>query len=100
MARRRLASDQPALRSPLGLAGAAAEHEAAEGEAKAEGADRERADRDALPPHRHLLPAPDCLALLLGQLLPTPLLAQGATCLEAQVEVIEDLGAVGHATSV
>jgi hypothetical protein len=84
----------------LRLARAAAEDEAAEREAKAEGADREGADGNALPPHRHLLPAPDCLALLLGQLLPTPLLAQGATCLEAEIEVVEDLGTVGHATSV
>ena len=40
------------------------------GEAEAERADREGADRDALAPHRHLLPATDRLALLVGQLLP------------------------------
>ena len=79
---------------------AAAEDEAAEGEAQAERAEREGADGDALAPHRHLLPAADRLPLLLGQLLPAPLLAQRAACLETEIEVVEDLGAVGHASSV
>ena len=88
----------------LGLCGrlacAAAEDEAADGEAETEGADREGADRDALAPHRHLLPAADRLALLLGQLLAATLLAQRAAGLEAEVQVVEDLGAVRHVTSV
>src|SRR5262245_28859668 len=78
----------------------AAEHEAAEGEAEPERADRERTDSDGLSPHRHLPPAPDRLALLLGQLLSTALLPQCAARLQAEVEVVEDLGAVGHGTSV
>ena len=85
---------------PLGLAGAAPEDEPTEGEAEAERADREGADRDALPPHRHLLPAADRLALLLGQLLAATLLAQRSAGLQAEVEVVEDLGAVRHVTSV
>ena len=97
----RVASAAPRRRSSAaGLAGAAAEDQAAEGEAEAERADREGADRDALAPHRHLLPATDRVALLVGQLLPAPLLAPRAACLQAEVEVVEDLGAVGHAPSV
>ena len=83
-----------------GFASPAAEDEAAEGEAEPERADGEGADRDALAPHRHLLSAADRLALLLGQLLPAPLLAQRAARLEAEIEVVEDLGTVGHAASV
>src|SRR4029079_4207794 len=81
----------------LGLAGAAHEDEAAEGEAEPERADGEGADRDALAPHRHLLPAADRLALLLGQLLPAPLLAQRAAGLESDIEVVDGLGSVVHA---
>jgi hypothetical protein len=83
-----------------GFAGAAAEDEPTERETEAERADRERSDRDDLAPHRHLLPAADRLPLLLGQLLPAALLAKRSAGLQAQVEVVEDLGAVRHVTSV
>ena len=56
----------------------------------------ERPDGDRLPPHGEPLPATERLALLLGQLLPTPLLAQGSSGVQPEVEVVEDLGAVGH----
>ena len=80
---------------------AAAEDEAAEREAEPEGAERERADRDRLAPDREPLPVPERGLLLLGQLLPAPLLPQGAAGLEAQVEVVEDLGRLfGHGASV
>ena len=83
----------PALR--LGLA-PAAEHEAAEREPEPEGAEREGSHRDRLAPQRQAAPVADRRGLLLGQLLPTPLLAPGAAGLEAEVEIVEDLGAVGH----
>ena len=55
----------------------------------------------ALAPHREPLPAAERGRLLLGQLLAAPLLAHRAAGLEAEVEVVEDLGGLfGHASSV
>ena len=68
--------------------------EAAEGEAEAEGADRERADCDRLPRHREPVPASERLLLLGRQRLAAPLLAQRAARSEAEIEVVEDLGGV------
>ena len=80
---------------------AAAEDEAAEGEAEPERAEGEGADRDPLAPDGQPLPAAERRRLLLGQLLAAPLLAQRAPGLETEVEVVEDLGGLfGHASSV
>jgi hypothetical protein len=69
----------------------APENEATEGEAEPECAKCEGADRDAFTPDREPLPVTERLDLLLGQLLPTPLLAQGTSGLEPEVEVVENL---------
>src|SRR4029079_4250864 len=83
----------------LGLA-PAAEDEAAQGEAEAEGTDGEAADRDALAPRREPLPAAECLLLLVGQRLAAALLAQRTARPQPEVQVVEDLGRrlVGHFT--
>ena len=79
----------------------AAEDEAADGEAEPEGAEREGADGDPFTPDRQPLPVTESLFFLLRQLLPSPLLAQGAPGLEPQVEVVEYLRSLfGHAPSV
>src|SRR5262245_8814079 len=72
----------------------AAEHQPAEREAETERAEREGAHGDRLSPRGQTLPAPDCLLLLRGQGLAAPLLAQRSPGTEAEVEVVEDLGAL------
>jgi hypothetical protein len=69
----------------------AAENEATEGEAKPKCAKREGADRDSFAPDREPLPVTECRRLLLGQLLPAPLLAHRTSGLEPQIEVVENL---------
>lgn len=79
----------------------AAEYEATDGEAEPEGAKREGADGDALAPDGQTLPATERRCFLLRQLLPSPLLSQGAPGLEPEVEVVEYLRRLfGHAPSV
>ena len=78
-------------RCPTSGAAAAAENEAAKREAKPEGAERKGADSDALAPDREPLPVTERFLFLLGQLFPSPLLAQGTSGLEPEVEVVEDL---------
>src|SRR5262249_20253819 len=81
-------------RRPQGLRAGlppAAEHEAAEGEAEPECSDRERPDRDRLPPARHLLPAAERLLFFRGQGFAAALLAQGTARTQTEVEVLDDL---------
>src|SRR5438034_1748906 len=76
----------------------AAEDQPAEREAEAEGADRERPDRDPLAPRGQPLPVPERLLLLARQRLAAPLLAQRAARPQTEIEVVEDLTGllVGH----
>ncbi len=83
-----------------GLSSLPSEDETTEGEPEPERPDREGADGDDLAPHGHLLPAADGLLLGLGELFAATLLAAGSPGLETEVEVVEDLGAFGHAPSV
>src|SRR6476646_6963570 len=86
------AASQPMAKDAVGSGFApAAENETAEREAEPECADCETADRDALAPRREALPAPEHLALLVGQRLPATLLAQGPARPQPQVQVVEDL---------
>ena len=79
---------------------AAAEDDAAEREAEPEGADGERADRDRLAPLRKALPASKGRLLLRRQRLSAPALADRASCTQTEVEIVEELGRLGHAMSV
>ena len=74
-----------------GARAAATENEAAERETEPERADRKSADRERLAPEREPLPVAECGLLLLGELLPPALLAQGTPGLKAEVDVVEDL---------
>src|SRR5207244_3067880 len=87
---------------PSGAPGPPApEHETADGEAEAERADGEGADRERLPPRRQPLPPSERLLLLGRERLASALLAQSATRPDAEVEVVEDLGGVfGHDLSL
>src|SRR6266508_2211605 len=79
----------------------AAEDQAAQREAEAEGADGEAADRDRLAPRREPLPAAERVLLLGRERLSAALLAQRAAGAQAEVEVVEDLGRlVRHKPSV
>src|SRR5206468_236552 len=75
----------------LGLA-PAAEDEAAEGEADAEHAHGEGADRGCLAGSGERIPAAECLFLLHRERLAAALLAQGAARSQPEIEVVEDLG--------
>ena len=85
------------FRSASGFA-PAAEDQAAEGEAEAEGADCEAADREGLSPGRESLPAAEGLALFTREGLASALLPDRAARPETEIEVVEDLGRLfGHA---
>src|SRR5436190_20548074 len=70
-----------------------AEHEPAQSEPESERPDAERPYRQRLAPRGKALPTPKRLALLLGQGLAPALLADGASGAQAEIEIVEDLGA-------
>lgn len=79
----------------------AAEDEAADREPEPEGADRERSDRDELPPEREALPASDRLLLLRREGLAATLLPHGSARSQTEIDVVEQLGRlVRHGSSV
>src|SRR4029077_17832290 len=77
-----------------------AEDDSADREAEPEGADGERADRERLAPLGEALPAGERRLLLRGQHLAAPALADGASGSQTEVEIVEELGRLGHAMSV
>jgi hypothetical protein len=85
---------------PLGPA-PAAEDQAADREAEAEGAERKRAERDDFARPTESLPTPERLLLLARERLAAPLLPYRAARSEPEIEVVEDLGRlIDHGLSV
>jgi hypothetical protein len=84
-----------------GFSRAAAEDQAADGEAEPERPERECSDRDELSPEGQALPVAYRLGLLRGERLATPLLPYRASGPKAEIDVVEQLRRlVGHGSSL